>query len=329
MDIIAKSWCWQQQGKPTDLILKEKRIGELGDDEVLVRNTVIGLNPVDWKLIEYGYPQWSAGFVPGVDAAGIVLAVGGRMTHIRVGARVCYHTDLSKDGSFSTHTIVPGYALMHIPDKVSDFAAASFPCPSLTAWQAFRKVPDMKNRNVLVSGAGGSVGYFLTQLLLHTGARVYVTAGTKHHTEFQEMGVREAIDYKDTDWKDKMISTLQGNLFDAVFDTVNGSHAASLSPLLGYYGHLIAIQDRVEKAPLSAFTTCISLHEIALGAIHRHGSRKQIAELMQDGEILLDKIGNGTLKLRQQSVDNFDNLPLHLAEMKKNNTEVKYIIKVL
>lgn len=329
MGVIAKSWCWQQQGEPTELVLRENRIRELGDNEVLIQNTVIGLNPVDWKLIEYGHPLWTAGFVPGVDGAGIVLAVGRSMTHIRIGARVCYHTDLSQDGSFSTHTIVPGYALMHIPDKVSDFTAAAFPCPSLTAWQAFCKVPDVKDQDILVSGAGGSVGYILTQLLLHQGARVYVTTGEKHHAEYLKMGVAKAIDYKEVDSKDKIISTLQGNLFKAVFDTVKGEHAASLAPLLGYYGHLVAIQDRVEKAPLSAFTTCISLHEIALGAIHRHGSRKQIAELMQDGERLLDKIGNGTLKLRQQSVDDFENLPRHLAEMKKNNTEVKYIIKVL
>lgn len=328
MDITAESWCWQKKGEPTDLILKEKRIRELGETEVLIQNTTIGLNPVDWKLIGWGHPEWSADSVPGVDGAGIIIAVGRKMTHLRIGTRVCYHTDLSKDGSFATHTIVSGYALMSIPDKVSDLAAAAFPCPSLTAWQAFSKVPDMKGRNVLVSGAGGSVGYFLTQLLINAGAYVSVTAAPKHHDTFLKMGTRSVIDYKTADWKDKIKISLNGNLFDAVFDTVNGEHAASLAPLLGYYGHLVSIQDRVEKAPLSAFTTCISLHEIALGAFHKYGSHKQVAELMQDGEMLLNKIGAGILSQRQQSVDNFENLPQHLAKMKENNTETKYIIQI-
>lgn len=328
MEITAKSWCWQQKGEPTGLILKDKKIRDLGDNEVLIQNTAIGLNPVDWKLIERGHPEWKPDTVPGVDAAGIIIATGKNMGHLRTGSRVCYHTDLSRDGSFSTHTVVAGRALMHIPDNVSDFAAASFPCPSLTAWQAFCKVPAIGGKNVLVSGAGGSVGYFLTQMLTAADARVYVTASTKHHTEFLRMGVIKAIDYKEIGWQSKMAEALNGNLFDAAFDIVNGQHAASLAPMLGYYGHLVAIQDRVEVAPLLAFSTCISLHEIALGAFHKYATDKQVAALMQDGEALLGKIGNGTLKLRNYTVDSFDNLPQHLAEMKKNNRETKYIVQV-
>jgi len=328
MGIIAKSWTWQHKGEPTDLILKEKEIRPLGDNDVLIKNSIIGLNPVDWKLIEWGHPAWKPDSVPGVDAMGTILEVGKNMNHLRIGTRVCYHTDLTKDGSFSTHTVVSGYAFMHIPDKISDMAAASFPCPSLTAWQAFRKVPEISGKNVLVNGAGGSVGYFLTQLLLNANAKVYITASAKHHDEFLNRGVITAVDYKDKNWKDTILKSLNGNLFDIAFDTVNGQSATSLAPLLGYYGHLIAIQDRVEKAPLSAFTTCISIHEIALGAFHKFASRKQIEELMQDGENLLSSIGNGILKLREYSLDTFENLPSHLAEMKKNNTQHKYLIKI-
>lgn len=328
MEITAKSWTWQKKGEPTDLVLKEKQVRVLNDNEVLIQNTVIGLNPVDWKLIEWGHPNWNSDSVPGVDAAGIIIAVGKNMTHLRIGTRVCYHTDLSKDGSFSTHTIVSGFALMSIPEKLSDEAAAAFPCPCLTAWQAFCKVPNMAGKNVLVSGAGGSVGYFLTQLLLEANAKVFVTASAKHHAEFLKMGCVKAVDYKDKNWKQTIVDPLQGNLFDAAFDMVNGKHATELAPLLGYYGHLISIQDRVDQNPLAAFTTCISLHEIALGAFHKYASSQQIAELMQAGEVLLNKIGNGTLKLRENSVSSFDNLPIHLAEMKKNHSSTKYLIKI-
>lgn len=328
MNITAKSWYWQHKGEPTDLILKEKTIRNLEADEVLIENTAIGLNPVDWKLIENGHPNWTQNVVPGVDGAGTIIATGSNMTHFQIGARVCYHTDLTKDGSFSTHTIVPGRALMHIPEKLSDLAAAAFPCPTLTAWQAFCKLPQVVGKNILVSGAGGSVGFLLTQMLLNAGAKVFVTASPKHHSQFLEMGVIGAIDYKKTDWQQEILSHLNGNLFDAAFDTVNGEHAASLAPLLGYYGHLVSVQDRVGVAPLSAFTTCISLHEIALGAFHKYASTKQVAELMQDGENLLKEIGTGILKLRQQSVGTFENLPKQLAEMKRNHSELKYIIKV-
>lgn len=329
MEIIAKSWCWQKKGEPTDLILKEKRVREIGDNEVLIQNNVIGLNPVDWKLIEWGHPSWSSDSVPGVDGMGIIAKVGKNMTHLQIGSRVCYHTDLSKDGSFSTHTIVPGYALMHVPDKLSDTAAASFPCPSLTAWQALQKIPNIEGKKVLVSGAGGSVGYFLTQLLIQSNARVYVTASRKHHAEFRSMGVIQSIDYKENNWEKEIRDSLNGNLFDVIIDTVSGKHATGMASLLGYYGHLVAIQDRVEHAPQPAFSTCVSLHEIALGAIHKHGSPQQISELIEAGEVLLNKIANGSLKIRDHKIETFGNLAEHLAEMKANNIQTKYLIKVL
>ena len=328
MEIKAKSWCWQKKGEPTDLILKEKAIREIGDNEVLIQNRVIGLNPVDWKLIEWGHPEWKPDSVPGVDGMGIILKVGRNMNHLRIGSRVCYHTDLSKDGSFSPHTIVSGHALMYVPDKLSDTAAASFPCPSLTAWQAFQKIPNIAGKKVLVSGAGGSVGYFLTQLLLEANARVYVTASKKHHAEFLKMGVIQAVDYKDNKWKEAIKNRLNGNSFDAIIDTVSGEHATGMASLLGYYGHLVAIQDRVGQSPLPAFTTCISLHEVALGAFHKYGSPQQITELMQQGELLLHKIASGTLRIRDNKVETFDNLAKHLAEMKANNIQTKYLIKV-
>lgn len=328
MELKAKSWTWHKKGEPSDLILEEKTIRPLGDHEVLIQNTVIGLNPVDWKLIESGNPAWKSGSTPGVDAAGIIVAVGNKMTHLKVGARVCYHTDLSKDGSFSTHTIVSGFALMSIPQNVSDESAAAFPCPSLTAWQALTKIPDLSGKNVLVSGAGGSVGYFLTQLLLHAKAKVYVTANPKHHTEFLNMGVLKAIDYKESNWKQLILDSANGNLFDVVFDTVSGAHASGLVSLLAYYGHLVSIQDRVDKNPLGAFTTCISLHEIALGAIHQYGSAKQMAQLMLNGEKLLSRVGNGELRQRDSSINSFGNLSEHLAKMKKDNSSTKYLIKI-
>lgn len=328
MEVIAKSWTWQKEGEPADLVLKDKRTRTLRDNDVLIQNTVIGINPVDWKLIEWGYPDWEPNTTPGVDGAGIILAVGKNMTHLRIGSRVCYHTDLSKDGSFSTHTVVSGFALMSIPDKVNNEAAATFSCPCLTAWQAFQKVPDLAGRKVLISSAGGAVGYFLTQLLLQANAKVFIVASTKHHSDFLQMGVSGVADYKGINWQKSILNYLHVGLFDVLYDTVNGSHASELASMLSYYGHLVAIQDRLDSNPIKAFTT-ISIHEVALGAIHKYGSYKQITELKRDGESLLHSIGNGTLKLREYSISDFNNLPAHLAEMKQNHSSTKYLIRVL
>lgn len=327
-NIKSQSWCWIEKGEPEKLILKDQTVRQLEEQEVLIENSYIGLNPVDWKLISSGGANWKKNHIPGVDGAGVVIKTGNKMKHIQLGTRVCYHADLNKNGSFSTHTITNGKNIIYIPEKVSDSTAAAFPCPCLTAWQSFKKVPDVVNKKVLVSGAGGSVGYFLTQLLIDAGAKVYVTSSKKHHQKFLKMGVLNAVDYNLTDWKNVLLQSINHNSFDIIFDTVSGIHATGLMNMISYYGHMVAIQDRVKENTLPAFTTCISLHEIALGAFHTYASDAQIADLMIQGEKLLNDIGNSKFHLRDLNISDFEQLPRHLAELKNNNSEIKYVIKV-
>jgi len=324
----AQAWHWQEKGEPESLVLKETWLEEPDEDEVLIQNTFIGLNPVDWKSIVAGHPAWEKDHVPGVDGAGIVVKTGAAMNRIPLGTRVCYHASMVENGSFSTHTLVKGNALLFVPPNVSDAAAAAFPCPSLTAWQAVQKIPVLSNQDVLVNGAGGSVGYFLTQLLIEKGARVYVTASEEHHDELYKMGVFKAVNYKTDGWKDLISESLHGKLLDVVFDSVSGLSAAGLMDLLGYYGHIVSIQDRVKQNPLRAFTTCISIHEIALGAFHKFATNQQIANLMADGEKLLQEIGNGKLSQRPLKIADFNQLNLQLQEMKNHTSSTKYVVKV-
>lgn len=328
MSQSTRAWRWQQPGEPDTLIQSPLTLPDLQPGEVLIANRVIALNPVDWKLILRPPASWQPGQIPGVDGMGVVIATGSAATHIRIGARICYHTSLLAHGSFAEHTIVPAKALLTVPDNLGDEAAAAFPCPGLTAWQAMRKVPELSGKNVLVSGAGGSVGYYLTQLLLAAGARVQVTASPSRHALFLQSGALGAYDYRDPDWQRKLQDALHGRSLYAAFDMVNGQHATSLGSLIGYYGHLVSVQDRVEQPPQAAFTTCLSLHEIALGAIHQYGSDTQWAELISAGEHMLQSIARG--EIRQTAIDlgTFDELPAKLAMLKAGKTPHKYLVHV-
>lgn len=323
------AWTWNGGNQPLDLIKKEVVLRDLEEGEILIANSYIGLNPVDWKLLNGGgNPLWQENHIAGVDGAGIVVAVHQSMQRIPIGARVCYHADLTENGSFATHTIVKGNRIMFIPNSLSDISAAAFPCPNLTAWQALKKIPAVKGKNVLVNGAGGSVGYFLTQLLLQQGAKVFVTASSKHHADFYNVGVQFAVDYKKEDFKNILLKQLHDNRFDVVFDTVNGKSASNLADLLGYYGHIVSIQDRISANPLPAFTTAISMHEISLGAFHKYATKEQIAILMQEGTLLMDQIGNGELLQRNIQVSEFKYLNEMLQELKDNPSDIKRVIKV-
>lgn len=325
MFIETKAWHWNGSESPMDLALKSHRIDPLADHQVLIENKVIGLNPVDWKLISGFAKEWKQGQIPGVDGMGIVVAVGKNMRHIRIGSRYMYHTDLRFHGSYSHHTVVDGRALIAVPDRLSSICAAAVPCPVLTAWQAFQKTSYLAGENVLVSGAGGSVGSILTQLLCNAGAKVFVTASPHHHQDWHRYGVIAAFDYHDPNWKLHLQGQLAGQPLYAAYDTVSGQNASDIASLLGFYGHLVCIQDRIEKAPLPAFTTSISFHEIALASTHAFGSDQQWARLVQEGYQLLVQIADHKLSLPPINMVQFDALPEALNKLKQNNDGTKYV----
>lgn len=318
------AWTWHRNPSPLQLSKEEKSLAP-GDDDVLVENRAVGLNPVDWKLMEGLSPAWQAGQIPGVDGMGIIVPTGKNVAHPRKGSRVMYHTDLRHHGSFARHTLVKANAVIAVPDNISDATAASLPCPGLTAWQAIKKLPDIAGQTVLVNGAGGYVGNLITQLLINHAAHVYVTASERHHKKLSARGVIQAFDYKASGWKEDFRRMLGEKAVHAVFDTVNQQSAISLAGLLGYYGHLVCVQDRIETAPLPAFTTSISLHEIALASIHAYGTAQDLSQLRLAGETLLKQVGNGELQLAAPETVTFDDIPAALEKLKHNNDGTKYV----
>ncbi|MCP1649695.1 zinc-binding dehydrogenase [Pseudomonas nitroreducens] len=295
-----------------------------GPDEVLVANTAVALNPVDWKMIDWGRDDWQQGQVPGVDGVGIVMAVGDEV-NLRVGARVAYHQSLTRGGSFAEYALLRARAVYPVPDSLDDASAASLPCPGLTAWQALDKLPTCHNRDVLVTGAGGAVGYLLAQLALQRGLRVWVTASAKHREHLLQLGVAGVFDYRDGQWTQQLREALGPRRLHGIFDTVSGNHAASLAPLLGYNGHLVCIQDRQESAPLPAFSTAISLHEVALNSIHAHGEALDWQELHNAAARLMQDVANGQLQAPAKQFFAFAELPAALRRLKSGEGTGKWI----
>lgn len=329
MTTLATAWRWQGPGQITDVLhAGPLDIPTPAADEVLVANRIIALNPVDWKLIRHGHPDWHPGQVPGVDAMGIVLACGDAVHHLQPGSRVAYHTDLRGHGSFASHTLVKGRALLRVPDTLPDAAAAAFPCPGLTAWQALAKLPVLAQQRLLVAGAGSNVGRFVTQLAVQAGARVFASAGPAQHAHLAQLGVMAVADYHDADWLEQLRSANHGERFDAAIDLVSSEQAGTLAEHLGYYGHLVAVLGRVEHHPQPAFTRCISLHEIALGAQHAWGSDRQWQQLVTAGEAMLQQMARGTLSVPPCQISDWASLPAQLVKLETGKQSTKYLIRV-
>ncbi|BCX67692.1 zinc-binding dehydrogenase [Pseudomonas izuensis] len=317
------AWSWTSDKGIDGLKLIRKPLLQPGPGEVLVANRAVALNPVDWKIIEWGHAAWKTGHVPGVDGVGEVVTAGAGVT-LKAGALVAYHQSLTRDGSFAEYCMLDASTVLNVPEALDESVAAALPCPGLTAWQALDKVP-VAPGDVLVVGAGGAVGLLLVQLAVQRGCRVWATAATRHHSRLKALGAAGVFDYRDDQWQQALQTALGERRLQALFDTVSGAHAASLAPLLGYNGHLVCIQDRQESAPLPAFGTAISLHEVALNSFHAHASLSDRQQLRQAGERLLEQVLAGRLLLPHRQTFDFSNLPQALHALKQGGEGGKWI----
>ncbi|ACI52079.1 Alcohol dehydrogenase GroES domain protein [Gluconacetobacter diazotrophicus PA1 5] len=322
-----RAWSWDAPGEPDELQLVEKATVQPASGEIVVENTLAAFNPVDWKIIQNGHAAWKSGRVPGVDGVGRIAAVGPDV-RLPVGQRVAYHQSLARDGSFSDYTTLRAESVLPVPDGVSDEVAAGIPCPGLTAWQALAKVPSVPDRDVLVTGAGGAVALILAQLAVRRGWRVWVTASPRHHARLLGLGVCGAFDYQDDSWQGALQQALGPRRLFAVFDTTSGGYARTLAPMLGFNGHLVCIQDRLDAPPLPPFATALSLHEVALNAMHDHASPQDWRDWRMAGAGLMHDVQAGALETQPVRVTAFTALPESLSAFKAGRTTGKVLVKI-
>ncbi|MBN3766965.1 alcohol dehydrogenase catalytic domain-containing protein [Burkholderia sp. Ac-20365] len=321
-----RAWTWTGNGDPLTLALRSVQAIVPGPGEVLVRNAVIGLNPVDWKVLGGDLVDWQPGKVPGVDGAGVVVAVGAGVPDAWIGQRVAYHTNLATPGSFAEYTPVKQRALLRIPQTLDFATAASFPCPALTAWLALDKLPPHAGQRVLVSGAGGAVGHYVVQLAAARGYDVSVMCNARHWARLRSLGARDCFDGPLADHAPSPAS-LNAQCF-AVIDSVNEAHAARLAPALRANGHLVCIQGRVSDWPCAPFGRALSLHEVALGALHQHGDDADWQRLVAAGEQMLQSIADSRIVAEAHVVGDFAALPEQLDALRQRSFSGKPLVAV-
>ncbi len=317
-----RAWRWHGSTEPLNLVQEQASLQVPAAGQVLVRNTVIGLNPVDWKVL--GHLPWQDGHVPGVDGAGDVVAVGDGVPSPWLGQRVAYHTRLDGHGSFAEYTPVDARALLRLPAALDAEVAASFPCPALTAWLAIEKIPAQRGLPLLISGAGGAVGHFLVQLAAERGFAVTAMANVRHHARLFDLGASDCIAGPLADgqeWEG-------GRRFLAVIDSVSGSHAERLATALRANGHLVCIQDRIGQWPCPPFGLTLSMHEVALGALHVHGDDEAWARLTGAGERMLGDLALGHLQAEARVTRDFDDLAQLLEDLRHRQFSGKPLVRV-
>ena len=202
MKLMAQaSW---KQGEPLTLI--EIPTPEPRADEVRVAVQAIGVNPVDWKMREKGPLRLAARLigppppvVVGVDFAGVVEAVGAKVTGVRVGERVVGGTNFSRGqrGSYADTVFARADQLCEVPADIDLEIAGALPVAGVTAWMSVVELGHLEaGQKALILGASGGVGQLALQVAKHVrGGSVVGVCSAKNAALVQGLGADVVLDY--------------------------------------------------------------------------------------------------------------------------------------
>ncbi|MEU8239133.1 NAD(P)-dependent alcohol dehydrogenase [Actinoplanes missouriensis] len=282
-------------GSAEVLALREVGTPSIGDDEVLVEVHAAAADPGVWIMMT-GRPyaaRLAGGLrrprvpVIGRSHAGVVAAVGAKVTRLRPGDAVYGTAD---SGSFAEFTRARERRLARMPGNLTFEQAAAVPISAVTALQAVRDARIEAGRRVLVIGAGGGVGTFAVQLIKQRGAIPVGVCGPSKVSLVRSLGAADVIDYT------RQEIDASGVSYDAIIDTagnrplsllrravaadgtialVGGGHARW--PLMGGFGRQLA-------APLISPFGRARL--VGVTAREHHDDLDELTPLLESGAVV-------------------------------------------
>ena len=220
-----------EYGGPEKMLWEEVPLPAPKPGEALVRHTAVGLNYIDVYFRTGLYKAPSLPAVIGMEAAGVVEAVGDGVTGIAPGARVAYGT--GPIGAYSEARVVRADLLVKLPPAIADETAAAMMLQGMTAqYLLHRTFPVKAGQTILVHAAAGGVGLILCQWAKALGCTVIGTVGAPEKAELARAHGAAHVILPDEDLPQRVKEITGGAMLPVVYDSVGkDSFMASLDCL--------------------------------------------------------------------------------------------------
>ena len=210
-----------ETGRPEVLRYEEMAVGNPGPGEARVRHVAVGLNFADTYFRDGTYPiPLPAGM--GVEAAGVVEAVGPGVTNVAVGDKVTYTGFINTLGAYSSERLIPAAPLIKLPEGINCETAAAMTMRGLTSAYLLRRIyPFQAGDTILLHAAAGGVGLIMSQWAKLLGLHVIGTVSTEEKAAIARgHGCEEVILYSHEDVAQRVRELTGGVGVSVVFDSV-------------------------------------------------------------------------------------------------------------
>src|ERR1700712_2103956 len=212
----------EKQGGVEEMHLVDLPVGEPGAGEIRIRHHACGLNFID-VYQRSGVYQLPMPLSLGMEAAGVIEAVGEGVTHLKVGDRAAYASN--PPGAYSTLRVMPAKCVVKLPDSISFETGAAMMLKGLTAQYLLRKTLPAEGLQpgdfILFHAAAGGVGLIACQWAKALGLQLIGTAGSDEKCKLAaENGAAFTINYRTEDFAARVKEITGGKGVKVVYDSV-------------------------------------------------------------------------------------------------------------
>jgi len=284
-----------QTGGPDVLQWEEVDVADPGPGQVRLRQEAAGLNYIDVYHRTGLYPQ-PLPFIPGVEGAGIVDAIGEGVTSLRPGDRVAYAGPI---GGYAEQRLIDAERLVKLPDSISAEQAAAMMLQGMTAHMLLRSVHRVvPGETILIHAAAGGVGLIVCQWAKALGATVIGTVGSDEKAELARAhGCDHPIVYTRQDFVTEVARITDGAKLPVVYDSIGRDTFMQSLDCLAPRGMMVSFGNAsgpVDPFPPGMLAQKGSLFLTRPTLYHYIAARSELETAARD---LFDEVENGTVKI--------------------------------
>lgn len=294
---MAKTAIIEAAGGPEAFKLVDREVGEPGPGELRIRHQAVGLNYIDVYQRSGLYPMQFPHAL-GMEAAGIVEAVGDGVTHLKAGDRAAYAA--TPPGAYCEARVMPAAQVCPVPDGIALETAAAMMLKGMTVEYLFHRTTPLKaGDTVLFHAAAGGVGLIACQWARSEGITLIGTAGTDEKCRLAlEHGATHCINYRNEDFVARVRELTGGAGVDVVMDAVGADTFDGSLDCLKPLGMLISFGNA--SGPVAPFNLGIlggkgSL-KVTRPTLFTHIAKQEDCQAM--ARHLFDKVLKGDVTIR-------------------------------
>ncbi len=293
-------------GGPEAMVYEDVEVGQPGEGQLLIRHTAIGVNFIDIYHRSGAYPMAEMPATLGMEAAGVVEALGPGVTGFRKGERVAY-ASIPKPGAYVEQRIVPAANMVKLPEGISDKVGAAIMLQGMTARYLLKQTYKAKKGDwILVHSAAGGVGLLLCQWAKHLGCHVIGLVSSEEKARLAKRnGCEHVLIYSEGDFVARVKELTGGKGVAVAYDGVGKDTFLKSLDSLAMRGYLVSFgsasgpPDAIAPAALgakSAFLTRPTLFQYTATRPELVANARDLFKVVLSGAVKVQKPAEYRLK---------------------------------